>query len=1721
MRFNHSHVAKMGAKLDKFLLLMWKNWVLQYRKPIQTLVEVVAPVLFCILLVVIRRLVDPEEHDTVVFRPFCTVPLPKNMSNITNMICDPTSDPVPEANVLRFLNRLRARSDDNGIGDSGIDFGNFSMVYSPRSKSLETVMSVFGLIFGEVIQVEDSRALNFYFQQNATNMTFAGIQFDDSYKDVTNLDAIKDFRVSIRFPGETRLQLDPFQINNWRTNLIFPIFQTSGPRQAHYTTGAAPSYYLEGFLAVQHLVTMSLIFARKNLTVDTIFPWLMENPPPVISMRRYPYPAWSEDVLLTPLKSMLSMIMMLSFVYTCINTVKSITTEKEKQLKESMKIMGLSNWLHWTAWFLKTFIFLLLSAILIVVLLKVRWYPNTEYTVFTHADPFVMLLFLVFYICATITFCFAISVFFSKANTAATVAGLMWFMSYAPFLFLQDRYDSLGLSTKLLASLGSNSAMAFGFQMMLMFEGTSEGVQWSNIFTPNNPDDTLTLGLVLIMLAVDSFIYLFIALYVEAVFPGEYGVPRPWYFLFTSSFWCGSSSLTRVQDAGSSINAGEGDFFEPEPRHLRPGVEIRNLRKVFGKKAAVQRLSLNMFEDQITVLLGHNGAGKTTTMSMLTGMITPTDGTAKVNGYDIRTDMDNVRDSLGLCPQHNIIFDDLTVAEHLYFFSKLKGLKKKDINAEIDKYVNLLELQDKRNAKSATLSGGMKRKLCVGMALCGNSKVVMLDEPTAGMDPSARRALWDLLQKQKEGRTMLLTTHFMDEADLLGDRIAIMAGGELQCCGSSFFLKKKYGAGYSLILDKSRECDTGRVTHLLRKHIPDIEIHSNVGSELTYLLTESQSSHFETMLKDLEDHSEALGVRSYGISLTTLEEVFMKVGADHSMENDDYIKSELNGFAHDEVSDMNGNAKLNVGAHRAYTGGFNLVLNQFFAMLLKKFLSTYRTWVLLVIQIFMPCIFLIIAIVVTRNAQYTGDLPAMELNLNRYDNPVTVVETNPNSSFTDTYLGVLKDLHYNSEMTDNVTNRMLTLTAEAPIRVRLNYIVGASFDSISLMGRNLTHATAWFNNDPYHSPATSLGLVLNTILRELLDCADCSIRFTNQPMPFTAETRITQLMNGQSMGFNLAFNLGFSMAFVASFYVLFVVRENVSKSKHLQFVSGVKVLIFWCTSALCDMFTYLVTIVAVMITLVSFQEDGFDTLPDLGRMLVIFIYFGWAFIPMLYLAGYLFDVPSTGYTRMTLFNTFTGVAAFLVVQVLSSEGFNLEDVGRALHWVFLILPHYSLATGISDSYTFYRYKDICGQCLNNICNSSNPLYDTYCKGVEESYFRWSAPGIGRNLLFSFGVGIFLFLVLLSIEFKLFSRIIYYISQTYFPKRPVPVEDEDEDVAEEKLKIRNSSQYELFSNYMLVLRDLTKYYKRFLAVNSLCLGVQRYECFGLLGVNGAGKTTTFKMMTGDVRITYGDGWVDRLSIKSQMKRVQKSIGYCPQFDALLDDMTAKETIIMFALLRGIRYADCTALAVTLAKEFDFLRHLDKKVKELSGGNKRKLSTSISLIGDPPVIYLDEPTTGMDPATKRYLWNALCKIRDSGKCVILTSHSMEECEALCTRLAIMVNGNFKCLGSTQHLKNKFAEGYTLTIKLKKLEDTGALQHQETLPVEEFVAEHFPGARLREKHQELLNYYITNKSMPWSQMFGILERAKRSNLHIEDYSLGQSSLEQVFLTFTRQQH
>lgn len=277
-------------------------------------------------------------------------------------------------------------------------------------------------------------------------------------------------------------------------------------------------------------------------------------------------------------------------------------------------------------------------------------------------------------------------------------------------------------------------------------------------------DDNFTVWYVITTFLLNALSTMLLTLYFERILPGCSGAREPWYFplrFLKRYIKCPRSSKNTYYISERSQSSTE------KQKDTQYGVVINDLRKTYKTgKVALNGLNMKLQKDQITVLLGHNGAGKSTTMSILTGIIQPSSGTAIINGFDILTEIENVRRSFGLCPQHNILFDDLTVAEHLEFYTSLKGLNMNQMEAETNRYLQKLELQPKVNSLTKTLSGGQKRKLSVALALCGNNKVVLLDEPTAGMDPSARRAMWDLLIEEKEGRTILLSTHYMDEADV-------------------------------------------------------------------------------------------------------------------------------------------------------------------------------------------------------------------------------------------------------------------------------------------------------------------------------------------------------------------------------------------------------------------------------------------------------------------------------------------------------------------------------------------------------------------------------------------------------------------------------------------------------------------------------------------------------------------------------------------------------------------------------------------------------------------------------------------------------------------------------------------------------------------------------------------------------------------------------------------
>ncbi|EME27268.1 ABC transporter A family member 12 [Galdieria sulphuraria] len=355
----------------------------------------------------------------------------------------------------------------------------------------------------------------------------------------------------------------------------------------------------------------------------------------------------------------------------------------------------------------------------------------------------------------------------------------------------------------------------------------------------------------------------------------------------------------------------------------KPGVYLFHLRKeydtgkLFSKKrvhVALKDLSFSIPIGSCVGMLGRNGAGKTTTVSIMSGLFPPTSGQAFLGGYSVWKDMQQINLLTGVCPQHSILWDDLTAEEHLYFYAKLKG-GGSNIKKRVDSLLESVGLHSSKSQLVGKFSGGMKRRLSVAIAFAGDPEIVFLDEPSTGLDPLSKHALWKFIEEQKPGRAILLTTHAMDEAERLCDKIGLVSHGSLLCVGDPESLKNRLGMGYRIevTIDSKRHDQSAAIAKdmLLRLNgvfKEKVELNRNINGHLIYNIPRSVvllSRVFEEVAKLTKDFP----IRDWAVSSSTLEDVFVRVVSndkgdffDDIQENPSYSPKHFRGLRQRTVS---------------------------------------------------------------------------------------------------------------------------------------------------------------------------------------------------------------------------------------------------------------------------------------------------------------------------------------------------------------------------------------------------------------------------------------------------------------------------------------------------------------------------------------------------------------------------------------------------------------------------------------------------------------------------------------------------------------------------------------------------------------------------------------------------------------------------------------------------
>ncbi|CAG0905904.1 unnamed protein product [Cyprideis torosa] len=283
---------------------------------------------------------------------------------------------------------------------------------------------------------------------------------------------------------------------------------------------------------------------------------------------------------------------------------------------------------------------------------------------------------------------------------------------------------------------------------------------------------------------------------------------------------------------------------------------------------------------------------------------------------------------------------------------------------------------------------------------------------------------------------------------------------------------------------------------------------------------------------------------------------------------------------------------------------------------------------------------------------------------------------------------------------------------------------------------------------------------------------------------------------------------------------------------------------------------------------------------------------------------------------------------------------------------------------------------------------------------------------------------------------------------------------------------------------------------------------------IIGARGDLKNVSPLPLVSSASASSGEIYIDGSPVSRMCTKALENISYCPQSGRFMADLTPTEAFTLFARIRAIPEGSINELIEILQGIFMLKDHMQKPMNTLSGGTRQKVICAVALIGLPIIIMLDEPTTGIDAVSRKMIWNAISKTRESGRLILLTSHNMEESEALCTRLVIMVKGRFKCIGSVQHLRNKFGSVFRLEVKVKVDKSVTSQEDpyaENEAKLKAFIAKSFPGAKLKSFRQGLFRYEIPSHHLPWSKAFNMLE-SNKSKAGIDYYSLGQPTLEEI---------
>ena len=1002
-------------------------------------------------------------------------------------------------------------------------------------------------------------------------------------------------------------------------------------------------------------------------------------------------------------------------------------------------------------------------------------------------------------------------------------------------------------------------------------------------------------------------------------------------------------------------------------------LKIVKVTKQFGKLKAVNRVSCELFSNEIFCLLGHNGAGKTTLVNLISGLMDPEEGDIFLNGSSILTNKDILYQNIGLCQQQDILFDFLNVSEHLQYIYDIKG-KARNFN-EIQELILKLNIKDIEFRLCKDLSGGQKRKLCIALALLSGGKITILDEPTSGMDVIVKKQVWEFLKSYQKDKIILITTHSLEEAEYLGTRIGIMTDGHLVCSGTSTYLKSMYpcGININLIINSKRfsEDNKRNIYEKIKEYDPQAEI--KIASKGVFTINIQQNNeHISEIFDYIEETKFENGIEDYIVGSASLEDVFLKINNKSNIKDMKYINP------HDNSEN------LILPEIRLNPAGF---WPQLCSQLCRDLLPIFRNKILFILE-------------------YIGGLTC---------------------SYVFTIF--LKEIFFDGEL-----NGVVVLS------IILGYIVylgGIVYEKIKerktkvkyllyLSGCNMwSYWAAFFIIDFFKLSIFNVLLLLPIYLS-----SDLGIYYfiTLNFMSMSSLVFIyffSSFMRDEDSGTKILLMsiviIAIAIGLIYSFIILPI--SNKSPFFYDLFINFVykryvfSFLDFTPISSL-GLTMYRITVAN------NYHNNNHYDIPVYENYLrpIEYVYTGIMTQVINFIFYFtLMILNETGYLAKLNNKMHSNSSNYVFAEESAAEEFYASNNFRNP----LLVQNMMIANNNQNSNVTEGNSNV-NQNNSNPNNNIASINDSRNPSENVSEINTNTNQNIQNNIENYQI---------NPNQNQYQQI--QTNNQYFPNynnsnNNINVSNNGNSdnpfIKEEmeKLKTQNNLSTKIEGLYKTFFPCCGKNVR---VVNTLYLGLEPNEKFGLLGFNGSGKTTTFRAITNEILYEKGKITLFGYDNQTQFEQIRPMIGYCPQENPLFDYMKVKEIISFYLDLKH-----STDTIESICNTFDLYQYLNTYCKNLSGGNKRKLTFAIALMNKPNLLLLDEPSTGVDPESRRVMWKNINELSNSGHKynMILTTHSIEEAEILCDRVSWLKQGNFTCIGNPEQLKLKYSNGYKMHIK-----------------------------------------------------------------------------------------